>query len=127
MILRAHNLGAAAAALILAGAATPQMANAGNDALLGAVGGLLAGKMLSDHEQKRQAEAYQRGADEQYIAQQQSLQQQAYANQQGYVQGQQAAAQSPEARLAKLKSLKDQGLITEADYNQQKAAIISSL
>ena len=51
----------------------------------------------------------------------------AQQQQQQYAAPQQPAAQSPEARLQKLKSLKDQGLISESDYNTQKAAIVSSL
>ena len=76
----------------------------------------MAGKLISDHRQKQQSEAYQEGAKDQYIAQQQQATQQ-----------QQQAAQSPEARLKRLKSLKDQGLISESDYNTQVAAITSTL
>jgi membrane protease subunit (stomatin/prohibitin family) len=109
-------LSIALAAVLIAGATMPRSASASNDALLGAVGGLIGGKLLADHQQKKRNEAYQQGAEDQYVAQQQYAQQQ-----------QQQAAQSPEARLARLKNLKDQGLISESDYNTQKAAIVSSL
>jgi membrane protease subunit (stomatin/prohibitin family) len=104
-----------AVACMLAVMAQPRPAAASDDALLGAVGGLLAGKLLSDHQQKKQAEAYQAGAQDEYSAQQ-------YQKQQA-----QSAAPTVEQRLERLKSLKDQGLITESDYNTQKAAIVSSL
>lgn len=122
MFLRSSVVGAVAAALIGAAAVAPRDAAAGDGGkvLLGAVGGLLAGKMISDHEQKKQSEAYQQGAQDQYVAQQQYDQQMAQARQQ-------AAANSPEARLERLKKLRDQGLISDSDYNTQKAAIVSSL
>lgn len=122
MTLRSTVVGVVATALIGAAAVAPRDAAAGDGGkiLLGAVGGLLAGKMVSDHEQKKQAEAYQQGAEDQYIAQQQYNQQMAQASQQ-------AAANSPEARLERLKKLRDQGLISDSDYNTQKAAIVSSL
>ncbi|MGD8511141.1 MAG: SHOCT domain-containing protein [Gammaproteobacteria bacterium] len=111
-------MGTAAIVALGVSAMTSQPASAGNDAILGAVGGLMAGKLISDHQQKVREDSYRQGAEEQYIAQQQ---------QQQYAAPQQPAAQSPEARLQKLKSLKDQGLISESDYNTQKAAIVSSL
>ena len=116
MLFLRQTLSIAVIAVLVVGAAMPRAASASNDALLGALGGLVAGKMLSDHQKKKQTEAYDQGAEDQYVTQQ------AYSQQQ-----QQQAAQTPEARLAKLKSLKDQGLITESDYNTQKAAIVSSL
>ncbi len=100
---------------LAAGVGAPRSASASNDALIGVVGGLIGGKMLSDHQQKKRNEAYAQGAEDQYVVSQ-AQQQQA-----------QAAAPTAEQRLAKLKSLKDQGLITESDYNTQKAAIVSSL
>lgn len=109
-------LSTALVAVLIMGTTMPRPANASNDALLGAVGGLIGGKLLADHQQKKRNEAYQQGAEDQYVAQQQYAQQQ-----------QQQAAQSPEARLARLKNLKDQGLISESDYNTQKAAIVSTL
>lgn len=116
MMLIRKVVSVVAVTVLSLGMLNSQPASAGNDAVWGAVGGLLAGKMISDHQQKKQAEAYQQGADDQYIAQTQQVARQ-----------QQAAAQSPEARLQRLKSLKDQGLISESDYNTQKAAIVSSL
>lgn len=109
-------LGVATVSMMIVAVAVPRTASAGNDAIWGAVGGLVAGKLLSDHQQKKQAEAYQQGAEDQYVVQQQQA-----------ARAQQQSANSPEARLARLKSLKDQGLITESDYNTQKAAIVSSL
>ena len=122
MTLRSTVVGVVATTLIGAAAVAPRDAAAGDGGkvLLGAVGGLLAGKMVSDHEQKKQAEAYQQGAQDQYVAQQQYSQQMDQARQQ-------AAANSPEARLERLKQLRDQGLISDSDYNTQKAAIVSSL
>ena len=111
-----HFILGTALALLVTVSVTPQPAHADNDAIWGAVGGLMAGKLLSDHQQKKQSEAYQQGAQDQYIAQQQQ-----------YSQQQQQAAASPEQRLARLKNLKDQGLISESDYNTQKAAIVSTL
>jgi hypothetical protein len=119
MSLRTHILGLTAAALLAGGAVGPGTAVASNDALLGAVGGLLAGKLLSDHQQKKQAEAYQSGAEDEYVAQQQ---------QQQYTQQQQSTTNmSPQARLERLKQLKDQGLISESDYNKQVAVIVNGL
>jgi hypothetical protein len=123
MSLRTHILGLTAAALLAGGTVGPTTALAGNDALLGAVGGLLAGKLLSDHQQKKQAEAYQSGADDEYVAQQQ---QQQYAQQYSQQQ-QQSTNMSPQARLERLKQLKDQGLISESDYNKQVAVIVNGL
>jgi len=107
-------IGVAIAALA-AGVCAPRSAAASNDALIGVVGGLIGGKLLSDHQKKKQDAAYAQGAEDQYVVSQ-AQQQQA-----------QSAKPTVEERLAKLKSLKDQGLITESDYNTQKAAIVSSL
>ncbi|MCK6393866.1 MAG: SHOCT domain-containing protein [Zoogloea sp.] len=38
-----------------------------------------------------------------------------------------AAADDPEARLAKLKALLDKGLVTQADYDSAKAEILKKL
>lgn len=116
MHISRHIICLTAAALLAGGAAVCRVAHADNDAVWGAVGGLVAGKLISDHRQKQQAEAYQQGADDQYIAQQQQAAQQ-----------RQQAAQSPEVRLKQLKSLYDQGLISESDYKTQQAKIVSTL
>ena len=42
-------------------------------------------------------------------------------------QPQQPAAEAPEVRLAKLKGMLDQGLITQDDYDQAKAEILKQL
>jgi len=117
-------IGFVAAAVLFAGASAPQPAEAGDGAAW-AVGGLLVGKMVSDHQREKQDEAYRRGAQDQYYAQQQQYAQQQYAQQQAPQQ--QAPQASAEQRLQKLKELKDKGLISESDYNTQKAAIVSSL
>ena len=115
MTLRTGIIGMSALVLLAAGASAPQPAVAGSGAGW-AVGGLLVGKMISDHERDKQDEAYRRGAQDQYYAQQQ----QQYSQQQ-------PSQASAEQRLQKLKELKDKGLISESDYNTQKAAIVSEL
>jgi hypothetical protein len=61
-------MGTAAMVALGVSAMTSQPASAGNDAILGAVGGLMAGKLISDHQQKVREDSYRQGAEEQYIA-----------------------------------------------------------
>ena len=107
----------------------PQPAHADSDTALGVVGGLMIGKMVSDRNKQRQDDAYRQGQRDQYYSQQQRQYQQQQYQQQQYQQQQarQQQTQSVETRLSKLKSLHDQGLISDADYEQRRAEILKEI
>lgn len=93
----------------------------GGDAALGAIGGLVLGRIISNQErQTRAMEQQQRAAPPpQYYPPppQYAPPPPAAAPQQGTV----------EQRMAQLNSLRQQGLISEAEYQAKRQAIIDSL
>ena len=80
-------------------------------------------------DQEEQQYAQQQYEQQQYAAQQQQYQQQQYAQQQYQQQPQPAPAPPPVdtvAQLQGLADLKDRGILTEAEFEAQKAKILAS-
>ncbi|GAA1421033.1 SHOCT domain-containing protein [Catellatospora coxensis] len=83
-----------------------------------------------EDEQAAQQQAYadQAAYQQQMAAQQQMAQQQAYQQQMAAQQPQAPAADPMQAKLAQLKTLADlkaQGILSDAEFEQQKAAILA--
>jgi glucan-binding YG repeat protein len=81
---------------------------------------------VSNRVSRRQANRWATQEDQQYAQQQQYAQEQ-YAQQQ-YAQPQPAPAPAPDplAQLKELADLKAQGILTEAEFEAQKAKILAS-
>ena len=81
---------------------------------------------VSNRVSRRQANRWASQEDQQYAQQQQYAQEQ-YAQQQ-YAQPQPAPAPAPDpiAQLKELADLKAQGILTEAEFEAQKAKILAS-
>jgi len=79
---------------------------------------------VSNRVSRRQANRWSQQEDEQYAQQQQQQQQQQYA------QPAPAPAAGPDddsiAKLKQLAELKDQGILTQAEFDAQKAKILNS-
>ncbi len=92
-----------------------------DDEFWAAAGGLAVGRRTARRAQEREAAAYQQGA--------------AAQEQKTYCQAQPAAASvapaassaSPDQQLEQLKKMLDQGLITQDEYNKNKAQILQSM
>jgi hypothetical protein len=82
---------------------------------------------VSNRVSRRQANRWATQEDQQYAQQQQYAQEQ-YAQQQQYAQPQPAPAPAPDplAQLKELADLKAQGILTEAEFEAQKAKILAS-
>jgi hypothetical protein len=83
---------------------------------------------VSNRVSRRQANRWSAQEDQQY-QQQQYEQQQAYAQQQQYAQpapAPAAPAADPIAQLKELAALHDQGILTDAEFDAQKAKILGS-
>jgi hypothetical protein len=82
---------------------------------------------VSNRVSRRQANRWATQEDQQYAQQQQYAQEQ-YEQQQQYAQPQPAPAPAPDplAQLKELADLKAQGILTEAEFEAQKAKILAS-
>jgi hypothetical protein len=80
---------------------------------------------VSNRVSRRQANRWQAQSDQQYYAQQ-GYQQEQYAQQQQYAQPAAAPAADPIQQLKDLAELKAQGILTEAEFESQKAKILGS-
>jgi uncharacterized Zn finger protein len=80
---------------------------------------------VSNRVSRRQANRWATQEDQQYAQQQQYAQEQ-YEQQQQYAQPAPAPAPDPLAQLKELADLKAQGILTEAEFEAQKAKILAS-